>query len=349
MDLRPLTKSQPVSQDKFEVSKILFGTVPFGGAYDEIENCSPFEAVSRALELGINAFDTSPYYGDSEQILGSVLSSLSDKYPRSHYYIITKVGRYGLNKEDFDYSSKRARESVEESCRRLKTDYLDVVYAHDVEFVDIDEVVGDGGILIELFKLKKEGKIKYVGISGYPLDILLKIAAIQYERNQPLDIVQSYSHYCLQNTLLSNYIPKFKSFGVKYLMNASPLSMALLTETAPPQWHPAPTKLRSVISKCASYAKENGFNISKLAIQFSLEWDGTDSTVIGLSNRKQVEEAIALFNEILARKRCEKNADKIEQIIVQEIQKIMGDWLNWCWESPPTTISSAPNHKSVQH
>ncbi|RIB04804.1 NADP-dependent oxidoreductase domain-containing protein [Gigaspora rosea] len=266
MDLRPLTKSQPVNQDKFEVSKILFGTSSFGGAFDEIENCSPFEAVSRALELGINAFDTSPFYGDSEQILGSVLSSLSDKYPRSHYYILTKVGRYGLNKEDFDYSSKRTRESVEE------------------KFVDIDEVVGDGGVLIELFKLK------------------------------------------------------FKSFGVKYLMNASPLSMALLTETAPPQWHPAPAKLRSIISKCASYAKENGFKISKLAIQFSLEWDGTDSTVIGLSNRKQVEEAITWFNEILARKRCEKNADKIEQIVVQEIQKIMGDWLNWCWEYPPTTI-----------
>ncbi|RIB07474.1 NADP-dependent oxidoreductase domain-containing protein, partial [Gigaspora rosea] len=335
----------PVDQDKFEVSKILFGALPFGGVYDEIEKSSPFEAVSRALELGINAFDTSPYYGDSEQILGSVLSSLSDKYPRSHYYIITKVGRYGLNKQDFDYSPKRARESVEESRRRLKTDYLDVVYAHDVEFVDIDEVVGDCGVLIELFKLKKEGKIKYVGISGYPLDILLKIATIQYERNQPLDIVQSYSHYCLQNTLLSNHIPKFKSFGVKYLMNASPLSMGLLTETGPPQWHPAPAKLRSVISKCASYAKENGFNISKLAIQFSLEWDGTDSTVIGLSNRKQVEEAIAWFNEVLARKRGEKNADMIERIIVQEIQKIMGDWLNWCWESPPTTISSTTNHK----
>ncbi|CAG8661731.1 9346_t:CDS:2 [Gigaspora margarita] len=258
MDLRSLTKSQPVDQDKFEVSKILFGALPFGGVYDEIEKSSPFEAVSRALELGINAFDTSPYYGDSEQILGSVLSSLSDKYPRSHYYIITKVGRYGLNKQDFDYSPKRARESVEESCRRLKTDYLDFVYAHDVEFVDIDEVVGDCGVLIELFKLKKEGKIKYVGISG----------------KNP-------------NTLLSNYIPKFKSFGVKYLMNASPLSMGLLTETAPPQWHPAPAKLRS----------------AKLAIQFSLEWDGTDSTVIGLSNRKQVEEAIAWFNEVLARKR----------------------------------------------
>ncbi|CAG8661717.1 9345_t:CDS:2, partial [Gigaspora margarita] len=325
MDLRPITKSQAVNQDKFEVSKILFGASPF-----EVNKIYiPFilsEIVFMCLHYsGINAFDTSPYYGDSEQILGSVLSSLSDKYPRSHYYIITKVGRYGLNKQDFDYSPKRARESVEESCRRLKTDYLDVVYAHDVEFVGIDVVVGDCGVLIELFKLKKEGKIKYVGIC----DILLKIATIQYERNQPLDIVQSYSHYCLQNTLLSNYIPKFKSFGVKYLMNASPLSMGLLTETAPPQWHPTPAKLRSVISKCASYAKENGFNISKLAIQFSLEWDGTDSTAIGLSNRKQVEEAIAWFNEILSRKRGEKNADMIERIIIQEIQKIMGDWLNW--------------------
>ncbi|CAG8626794.1 26353_t:CDS:2, partial [Racocetra persica] len=324
----------PVNQDKLEVSKILFGTASFGGLYDEVGKCSPFEAVSRALELGINAFDTSPYYGDSEKVLGSVLSSLNDKYPRSHYYIITKVGRYGPTKKDFDYSPKRVRESVEESCRRLGTDYLDVVYTHDVEFVDIDNVVGDDGALMELFKLKKEGKFKYVGICGYPLDVLLKIAEIQYEHNQPLDIVQSYSHYCLQNTLLSTYVPKFKNLGVKYLMNASPLCMALLTETAPPGWHPAPAELRTVTSKCVSYAKENGLNIHKLAVQFSLEWDGADSTVIGLLNRKQVEEAVSWFNEVLDRKSGVKNVDKMELITVQEIQKMMGGWLNWSWESP---------------
>ncbi|CAG8673154.1 23498_t:CDS:2 [Dentiscutata erythropus] len=339
MDFKPLTKSQPVSQDKLEVSKIICGTSLFGGFFDEVGKSSPFEAVSRALELGINAFDTSPYYGDSEKMLGSALSSLHDKYPRSHYYLLTKVGRYGSTKKGFDYSPKCARESVEESCRRLKTDYIDVVYAHDVEYVDIDEVVGNNGVLMELFKLKKEGKIKYVGISGYPLDILIKIATIQYEHNQPLDIIQSYSHYCLQNTLLTNYISKFKNLGVKYLMNASPLCMALFTESAPPEWHPAPAKLISVGSKCASYAKENGFNISKLAIQFSLEWDGADSTVIGLANRKQVEEAVAWSNEVLARKRDEKN---VERIIVQEIQKIIGDWLNWCWDSPPANYFSTP-------
>ncbi|CAG8682950.1 16898_t:CDS:2, partial [Racocetra fulgida] len=290
----------PVNQDKLEVSKILFGTASFGGLYDEVGKCSPFEAVSRALELGINAFDTSPYYGDSEKVLGSVLSSLNDKYPRSHYYIITKVGRYGPTKKDFDYSPKRVRESVEESCRRLRTDYLDVVYTHDVEFVDIEKVVGDDGALMELFKLK------------------------------------SYSHYCLQNTLLSTYVPKFKNLGVKYLMNASPLCMALLTETAPPGWHPAPAELRTVIPKCVSYAKENGLNIHKLAVQFSLEWDGADGTVIGLLNRKQVEEAVSWFNEVMDRKNGEKNVDNMEMIIVQEIQRMMGGWLNWSWESPAT-------------
>ncbi|CAG8800809.1 7034_t:CDS:1 [Cetraspora pellucida] len=178
--------------------------------------------------------------------------------------------------------------------------------------------------------------LTYISLVGYPLNVLLKIAEIQYQYNQPLDIVQSYSHYCLQNTLLSTYVPKFKNLGVKYLMNTSPLCMALLIETAPPAWHPAPTKLRSIISKCISYVKENGFNISKLAIQFSLEWDGADGTVIGLLNRKQVEEAILWFNEVLARKSGEKNIDKMELITVRGFQKMIGDWLNWSWESPPT-------------
>ncbi|CAG8784718.1 18186_t:CDS:2, partial [Gigaspora margarita] len=100
------------NRDKLEVSTILCGISLFGGFFDEVGKSSSFEAVSRALEL------------DSEKFLGSVLSSLCDKYSRSHYYLFTKVGRYGLTREDFDYSPKHARESVEESCRRLKTELL---------------------------------------------------------------------------------------------------------------------------------------------------------------------------------------------------------------------------------
>jgi len=144
--------------DKFEVSELTFGAAVFSGWHNHIEKDWPLLSVRRAFELGINAFDTSPYYGDSEKILGSVLHTLQKEFPRSSYYICTKVGRYGL--KNFDYTAKQIRESVEESCRRLCTDYLDVVYAHDVEFVKFEDIVEEGGALPELFKLKEQGKNK---------------------------------------------------------------------------------------------------------------------------------------------------------------------------------------------
>ena len=74
---------------------------------------------------------------------------------------------------------------------------------------------------------------------GYPLDVLLKVAEHQHAKGQPLDIVLSYCHYTLQNTLFADYAPKFKAAGVRYLMNASPLCMALLRDEKTPEWHPA--------------------------------------------------------------------------------------------------------------
>ena len=82
---------------------------------------------------GIRAFDTAPYYDDSEIVLGTALKALEHEFPRSSYQLITKVGRYGLGA--FDYSPSTLRTSVCRSLRRLHTQYLDVVYLHDVEFV----------------------------------------------------------------------------------------------------------------------------------------------------------------------------------------------------------------------
>jgi D-arabinose 1-dehydrogenase len=84
---------------------------------------------------GIRAFDTSPYYDNSEIVLGSALQALSHEFPRGTYQILTKVGRYGPTSEDFDYSRDAVRRSVRRSLRRMHTSYLDVVYVHDIEFV----------------------------------------------------------------------------------------------------------------------------------------------------------------------------------------------------------------------
>jgi D-arabinose 1-dehydrogenase len=82
---------------------------------------------------GIRAFDTAPYYDNSEIVLGTALKALESEFPRSTYKLLTKVGRYGAT--NFDYTRTTIRRSVRRSLQRLHTQYLDVVFLHDVEFV----------------------------------------------------------------------------------------------------------------------------------------------------------------------------------------------------------------------
>lgn len=119
----------------------------------------------RALSLGINLIDTSPYYGNSEIVLGRALRAVwGDGWAREGMFICTKVGRIALDK--FDYSRGAVRRSVERSLSRLGVQVLDVVYCHDVEFVTKEEVLE---ALEVLFNFKDTGKIRYVGISGMSL------------------------------------------------------------------------------------------------------------------------------------------------------------------------------------
>ncbi|CAG8438636.1 3201_t:CDS:2 [Ambispora gerdemannii] len=335
MYLKPLSEHKVVNQEKLELTKLMFGGGPFSGFYGSLEGDWPLRAVQRAFELGINGFDTSPYYGDSEIILGDALHALGHKYPRNTYYIATKVGRYGPLKGDFDYSSERVEKSVNDSLARLKTEYLDIVFAHDVEFVDVEDVVGINGALSKLFELKKKKKIRYVGISGYPLDVLLKIAKIQHDRHQPIDIILSYCHYTLQSTLLVNYIQKFrKEAEVKYVLNASPLSMGLLRNKPPPNWHPASTELKEAVKKCAEIAtNEYRQNISKLAVQFSLGYDEVETTVIGFSNNQEVEESVAWLHEIESPKLNENTIMQTQ--LLDKIKDILAPHYNQSWASPP--------------
>ena len=116
----------------------------------------------RALSLGITLIDTSPYYGNSEILLGKALRAVwSEGWSREGMFICTKVGRVKL--DEFDYRPEWVRSSVQRSFERLGVQVLDVVYCHDVEFVTTREVLA---AMSELFKFKDEGTVRYVGISG---------------------------------------------------------------------------------------------------------------------------------------------------------------------------------------
>lgn len=269
------------AQEKLPLSSVLppliFGTATFNFQY----NPDPYELdttglVQKALEFGVRAFDTSPYYGPSEEILGAALDTdfVRSNVPRDQYFLITKVGR--IASDEFDYSAEWVRQSIQRSLQRLKTSYLDLVYCHDVEFVSEDEVMEAIG---EVRRIRdEEGTIKYIGISGYPLPVLCSIAhRVLRETGEPLDAVMSYANFTLQNTLLATQgVKELKAAGVDVVPNASPLGMGLLRRAGVPigsmgNWHPSSNELRSAVKRASDFCDRHDEKLEVVAIRYALE------------------------------------------------------------------------------
>jgi hypothetical protein len=130
----------------------------------------------------------------------------------------------------------------------------------------------------ELRRLRDEGVLRYVGISGYPVDKLSQLAeTVLQETGEPLDIVMSYANFTLQNTRLhSRALPRLIAAGVDVVPNASPLGMGLLRRDGVPigamgDFHPAPDALRSAVKRAAECATSHGEKLEVIAIRFALE------------------------------------------------------------------------------
>ncbi|KAF2398336.1 Aldo/keto reductase [Trichodelitschia bisporula] len=341
---------------------LIFGTATFNNLYNRDPNeLGTTPIVHRALALGVRAFDTSPYYGPSETLLGEAL--VTGPVPRSEYFIVTKAGR--IASDVFDYSPAAIRASVLRSCERLDTPYLDLVYCHDVEFVSPDEVLE---AVRELRRLRDEGYVHYVGISGYPLGVLCELAErVRDETDEPLDAVMSYAHYTLQNRrLASEGLPRLLKAGVQVVPNASVLGMGLLRGNGVPvgargDWHPAPQELREAVARAAGFCAEYGERLEEVSVRWALEkWlmeggvmgvnpEGRGLlgvSVMGVSAIKELEETMAVWNSILDglanREGRWSGAETLSALkreatglLAEEVRNILGEWVDYSWPSPP--------------
>ena len=266
---------------------LVCGTATFNSQYNQDPYALPTTAIiHRALSLGVRAFDTSPYYGPSEELLGQALDTrfVHDNFPRRDYFLLTKVGR--ISASEFDYSASWVRYSVQRSLQRLKTTYLDVVYCHDVEFVSAAEVLT---AVRELRRLRDEtGTIKYVGISGYPGRRLCELAElVLHETGEPLDAVMSYANFTLQNTTLSSEaLLRLRAAGVRVVPNASPLGMGMLRRGGVPvgaqgDFHPAPQGLRDAVLAASGWCDARNEKLEVVALRFALENWLREGSVVG--------------------------------------------------------------------
>jgi L-galactose dehydrogenase len=292
-----------------QVSVLGFGTAPFGGAYGAFDPQECQRAVHLAIDEGINFFDSSPYYGItlSESRLGEVLAGKRDKV-----VLATKCGRYGL--EDFDFKAERIIASIDESLQRLKTDYLDLFQVHDVEFGDFRQIVDE--TLPAVRKIQQQGKARFIGITGYPLKLLIRIA-----QQVPVDTILSYCHYNLMTTDLDLELTPFARVNGIGLINASGLHMGVLTEGGGPEWHPAPLAVKDAARRVTDFCRSRGEDISRVAIRFCLDHPFVSTTLVGMSTEKEVRNNLQLLQ-------IESN-----QELLKEIRATVGTDFNTVWPS----------------
>ena len=304
-----------IGKTGMKVSSLGFGASSLGGVFHDLKEKQGIEAVFTAIESGINFIDVSPYYGyyKAETVLGKALKDIE----RDKYYLSTKVGRYGENgKNTWDYSAKRVTASVYESMERLNVDYLDIINVHDIEFADLHQVVDE--TLPALVKLKEEGVVKHVGITDLQLENLKWV--IDRVPEGTVESVLNFCHYCLCDDKLADFLDYFEQKGVG-IVNASPLSMGLLTERGVPDWHPAPKPLIEACAKAAKYCKTKHFHIEKLAMQFSVSNDRIATTLFSTTNAENVKKNIDSINE------------PIDWDLVKEVRDIIGDQQRVSWSN----------------
>ena len=299
-----------------KISHLSFGASSLGSVFRETNEKDSFEAVEAAIEGGINFIDVSPYYGHykAETVLGKALRNI----PRDKYFLSTKVGRYGKDGVNtWDYSAKRVTDSVYESMERLGIDHIDLINVHDIEF----QAALPGGLqkvveetLPALFELKEKGVVGHVGITDLQLDNLKWVV----ERCEGVESILNFCHYTLNDDALADYVGFFEHHGVG-IINASPLSMGLLSQRGVPAWHPAPKPLVRACEKAAEHCKEKGYPIEKLAVQYAVSFPRIASTLFSSANPENVRRNIEWANE------------EPDWELVNEVKEIIGNQQRVTW------------------
>jgi L-galactose dehydrogenase len=221
------------------VSKLGLGGAPLGGDYGPVTDEQVIDVIDRALELGINFIDTAPLYGrgESERRIGKALQGKRDQV-----VLATKAVIRGV-----PYTYENTILSVEESLKRLGTDYVDLIQMH--ELTELNSEMGMNETVPAFLKLKEQGKVRAIGVNSFEPELLLP-----FIRSGMIDSVQTFGRYMLIDyTAMDELLPAAREHGVS-VINGSVLGMGLLAEA------PAP-----FIEKDSALVKEAERRIEQLA------------------------------------------------------------------------------------
>lgn len=304
------------------VSRLGYGASALGNMYTPVTDEEAARSVSVAMEeYGINYFDTAPSYGLeglSETRLGKALAG-----KRHKVVLNTKCGRYdhwGDGRFEFTYEPKRMRLEVENSLRRLQTDYIDVLQIHDAGMrIEAEYIIQE--TMPELVKLKEEGKIRYIGVSGKPLDYLKKVADTCSDH---VDVMLTFGDYCLREQNLEAKFAQLtekKRYGI---VNSSVTFMGFITKKGKGvigMKGPIKDRLEACAEEANALCEAAGTELGELAVKFGFDCEHcADSTLISMSRESRVRQNAELY---FHRKEYDPElAEKVKAIMARSVGKV---------------------------
>lgn len=283
------------------VSRACLGTMTFGAQADESESS---RIVDCAISSGINFIDTANIYanGASEEILGKIL-----KGRRHKVMLASKVcGRMGDDPLDRGLSRLAMRRAIDNTLRRLQTDYLDIYYLHQPDYsVPLEET------LETLERMIQEGKVRFAGSSNFASwQVCRMLGVAEKQGYQPARITQP-MYNLIARGIEQEYVPMAQDLRVS-IIAYNPLAGGLLTgkhkASRPAEgsrfvenkvyrdryWN---AEFLGAVNELANIASRSGRTLTSMALNWLLHHTPTSCVILGASRREQLETNLAAIEE----------------------------------------------------
>ncbi len=289
--------SQPIASRSFGptnliVTPLCIGTAPLGDVPGDYGVSAPedraLETLRAAMASPITFFDTSNNYGSgrSETRIGRVLKEVGGLGSR---VLATKADR---DMTTGDFSGDRMKRSIEESLERLGLDHLQFAYIHDPEHTTFEYITSKGGALDAMQDLQRQGVIGGIGISGGPIDML-----IRYVETGAFAAVETHNRFTLLNRSAVPLLDVCAARGVA-VVNAAAYGSGLLAKGpgsgARYAYQQVPQAIAERVRRIEAVCAQHGVPMAAAALQFSMRDPRVTSTVVGMSRPERVEQTLAL-------------------------------------------------------